>query len=106
MDDIIQKIIDSEKMAQIVVSEAREERLYHESRMLADIDAYRKRVSEESALEAERFAQALRKEADEKSAAILAASGEKIAQLRQLAAEQKAEWAGQLYKMILDGEIG
>jgi hypothetical protein len=106
MDDIIQKIIDSERMAQIVVNEARDERLYHEGKMRADIEAYRKRVSEESKLRMDHFAYTLQKEADERVKSVGEASEEKIAQLKRLASERRAEWVGHLYKKILDGEIG
>jgi hypothetical protein len=106
MDDIIQKIIDSERMAQIVVNEAREERKYHEDKMGADIEAYRKRVSEESKLRIDHFAYTLQKEADERVKAIGEASAEKAAQLGRLSSERRAEWVGRLYKKILDGEIG
>jgi vacuolar-type H+-ATPase subunit H len=106
MDDIIQKIIDSEKMAQTVIKEARDERQHHENKMRADIEAYRKKVSDETQLDIERFLKAQREETDAALKAIDDTLKARIAKFRQSASRHKDEWVGYLFDKILDGGIG
>jgi hypothetical protein len=106
MDDIIQKIIDSEKMAQAVINEAREEKKYHESRLQAEIETYQQAVSRENQSRIARFTEAQRKDADERVRGIEDAAKAKIRQFQQSVSQRRDEWAGALYQKILDGDIG
>jgi hypothetical protein len=106
MDDIIQTIINSEKMAQIVVNEAREERLYHETRLRSEIEAYQAKVTLDNKVRIESFNALQARDADAGVKHIEDAAKLKIVRLQQRAAQNKADWAGYLYEKILDGEIG
>ena len=64
MDDIIQRIIDIEKKAQSIVSEAREEKRVYEQTMQAEIESFRGKISDEYVKKAGAYSARMKAEAD------------------------------------------
>ena len=105
MDDIIQRIIDFEKKAQIIVNEARKERQKYEDNLRAEIDAFRIQVSDENKARIESYITQMKRDADEGVKHIEDAAKLKAVQMQMIASEQKSEWIEHLYTKIIDGEI-
>ena len=105
-DNIIQKIIDSEKLAQAVVEEAREERRCHDMKTQADIDAYREKARTEADASVARFAQEQQERAKAEAEAIGREADKRIAALRDAAEAHMHDWVDAQYRKILDGGIG
>ena len=105
MDDIIQKVIDFEKKAQDIVSEARVEQQAHEETMNAEIDAFRTKITDENNDRIKNYITVMKKETDEAVKHLEDAAKLKTAQMQRVAASQKDEWIDYLYAKIIDGEI-
>ena len=105
-DNIIQNIIDSEKLAQAVVDVARDERRLHDSKMQAEINAYSEKARLETDAGIERFASSQSALADAGVAAIEREAGMRIAAMREAAEAHMDEWVDELYGRILGGGIG
>jgi vacuolar-type H+-ATPase subunit H len=103
---IIQKIIDSEKLAQAAVNEAREERRSHEAKAQAEIDAYREKTLLETDAAIARLAQAQREQSNAEVEKIGREADRQAAALRETAEARMPEWVDALYCRILGGEIG
>jgi Skp family chaperone for outer membrane proteins len=106
MDDIIQKIIDSEKKAQAVIKEAYEERRLHDDKLSGELSAYREKVLDDYNARTESFAAQQQHEAEIGTKHCEDAAHLKIVQLQQIAARNRNEWVSHLYQRILDGDIG
>ena len=105
MDDIIQKIIDFEKKAQSIVSEARAEQQAHEATMNSEIEAFREKITRENRAKIDGFINQMKRETDESVKHLEDSAKLKTVQMQRIAASQKQEWIDQLYSKIIDGDL-
>jgi len=105
MDDIIQRIIDIEQKAQVIVNEARDERRAYEQTMGAEIEAFREGVTRKNKERIDAYAARMKRDTDENVRRIEDAALKKADQMREIAAANKAEWVDRLYKKMTAGEL-
>ena len=105
MDKIIQKIIDSERSAQSLMEEARQEQRIHEEKMHSEIEAYRTLAYEENNKKIADFAESQNSEATSSIRSVESAARKRIAYMNTIAEARKSDWLGHLFKKIMDGEI-
>ena len=106
MDEIIQKIMDSERMAQNLIAEANQEQQYHEEKMLSDIEAYRVSAFQANNTKLVSFAEGQNEEATSAIRSIESAAKKRISYINTTTETKRNDWINHLFQKILDGEIG
>ena len=106
MDKIIQKIIDSERSAQNLIEEARQEQRFHEDKMRSEIAVYRKLAFEENDKKIAVFTESQNAEAANSVRSIESAAKKRISYITTIAEARRSDWIDHLFQKIMDGEIG
>ena len=106
MDEIIQKIMDSERMAQNLIAEANQEQQYHEEKMLSEVEAYRVGAFQANDAKIASFAEGQNEEATSAVRSIEAAAKKRISHINTITEAKRNDWINHLFQKILDGEIG
>ena len=102
MDDVIQRIINSESLAQRIIDEARQEKSSHESDMAEEIEAYRYKVYADVWERINEFVEEQKKNTSDKVRAIEESALERIAEMKNSAELHRAGWVEHMCAKILE----
>ena len=106
MDEIIQKIIETDRRARKIIDESRKESESHDSDMVKEIEDYKYNAYKDIWGKIDQYSAEQSDEVSEKVGQIEKAAAEQIAGMKDKADVYEEEWVEHLFKKILAGEIG
>ena len=108
MDEIIGKILESEKLAQRIIDEARQEKESHDSDIMQEIEKHQYEAHKNAWARVNKYAEELKAETSAEVARIEKAARDQVLEMRRRTEAGKEEWTELVFGRILSdsGDIG
>ena len=102
MDDIIQRIINSDNLAQRIIDEARQEKVRHDSDLTGDIEKYQYKMYKDMWAKLNIYVESEKRKTADEVRHVEKVTQDRITNMKKQAERHKNEWINVLYGRILD----